>query len=105
MWSLVVRLRQLTVSIIYLTWRFLALHTHKVAMLTLFIVSLSQVSAAYLVLLIMAVLATPLPKVHRVIYPVITFYLGLIATVKMAYQAPLLGTQYLNLATFCNVNS
>ncbi|KAL5467471.1 hypothetical protein EMCRGX_G031697 [Ephydatia muelleri] len=102
--SLAVRLRQLTVSLIYLVWRFLALHTHKGAMLTLFIVSLSQVSAAYLVLLLMAVLATPLPKIHRVLYPVITFYLGLVATAKMAYQAPLLGTHYFNLTTFCNTS-
>ena len=102
--SLAVRLRQLTVSIIYLVWRFLALHTHKVAMLTLFIVSLSQVSAVYLVLLLMAMLATPLPKIHRVMYPVITFYLGLVATVKMVYQAPLLGSQHFNLTTSCNVS-
>ena len=102
--SLVVRLRQLVVSLIYLTWRFLALHTHKVAMLTLFITSLSQISAAYLVLLLMTLVASPLPRLHRVLYPLLTFYLGLLATAKMVYQAPLLQTQHFNLSTNCNVN-
>ena len=101
--ALVVRLRQLLVSLIYLTWRFLALHTHKAAMLVLFVVSLSQVSAAYLLLLLMAVVASPLPGLHRVTYPLITFYLGLLATAKVVYQAPLLHSQYFNLTTNCYV--
>ena len=90
--------------LVRLVWRFLALHAHKVAMLTLFIVSLSQISAAYLVLLLMAVVASPLPKFYRVLYPVISLYLGLVAMVKMIYQVPLLSAQYFNLTTICDVN-
>eukprot|EP00731_Ephydatia_muelleri_P031347 Em0022g861a len=63
------------------------------------------VSAAYLVLLLMAVLATPLPMVRRVMYPVITFYLASDSYSQDGLtRPPLLGTQYLNLTTFCNTS-
>ena len=98
------QLQQWGLSLVRLVWRFLALHAHKGAMLTLFIVSLSQISAAYLVLLLMAAVASPLPRFYRVLYPVISLYLGLVVVAKMIYQAPLLNAQFVNLTTICNVN-
>ena len=88
--------RQLIVDLNSTLWRFLELHLHKVVVLALFATSVSQVNAAYWVLLVLILIAVPLPYFNPLTYPVITLYLGLLCTAKMVYNFPVMTEYYLN---------
>ncbi len=88
--------RQLLVSLLDLFWRFLELHLHKVVGLTLFAVCITQVSALYWVLLLLLLLAFPLPVLNFLTYPLLTALLGAISLTKMIYQIPLIKESYVN---------
>lgn len=83
--------------LVQLSWRFLELHLHKISMLVLFAVSLSEVSAGYWILLAVSLLAVPLPYFSPLLYPLITTYIGLLATLKTIYQFPIINTDMFNL--------
>ena len=80
--------KQIVVDLVHLLWRFLELHMHKITMLVLFVVALSEISAGYWILLLMLLIAIPLPYLNPLMYPVVTLYLGLLTTLKMIYQLP-----------------
>ncbi|KAL5467228.1 hypothetical protein EMCRGX_G031428 [Ephydatia muelleri] len=48
--------------------------------------------------------ALQLQQFYRVLYPVISLYLGLVVVAKMIYQAPLLNAQFVNLTAICNTS-
>lgn len=77
------------------------LHLHKISMLVLFVVVLSEVSAGYWVLLTLSVLAIPLPYFSRIFYPLLTIYIGLLSVLKTIYQFPIIKPDMFNLT---NVN-
>lgn len=77
-------------------WRFLELHLHKIVAVVLFATSVSQISAAYFVLLVLILIVVPLPYFNPLLYPVITVYLGLLSTTKMIFNLPIMSEYYLN---------
>lgn len=66
-------------------------------MLVLFAVSLSEVSAGYWILLAVSLLAVPLPHFGPLLYPLITTYVGVLATLKTIYQFPIIDMDMFNL--------
>lgn len=91
--------RQTIVNLNITLWRFLELHLHKIAALVLFATSLSQISAAYWVLLVLVLVMLPLPYLSPLIYPMITLYLGVLSTAKIVYNLPIMSDYYLNFST------
>ena len=94
---LLLKTKQIFLYLVQLSWRFLELHLHKISMLVLFAVSLSEVSAGYWILLAVSLLAVPLPYFSPLLYPLITTYIGLLATLKTIYQFPIINTDMFNL--------
>lgn len=94
---LLLKTKQIFLQLVQLSWRFLELHLHKISMLVLFAVSLSEVSAGYWVLLAVSLLAVPLPSFSPLLYPLITTYVGLLATLKTIYQFPIISMDMFNL--------
>ena len=88
--------RQIIIDLNNIFWRFMELHLHKIAVLVLFATSLSQISAAYWILLVLVLLVVPLPYFNTITYPIITLYLGLLCTTKMVYNFPVMSQYYLN---------
>ena len=72
---------------------------HKVVGLTIFAVSISQISALYWVLLLSLILVFPIPFLNPLTYPILTIYLGMMSISKMVYQTPLIKESYLNFTT------
>ena len=97
---LLLKTKQIVLQLVLLCWRFLELHLHKIAMLILFVVSMSEVSAGYWVLLAVSLLAIPLPYFSPLLYPLLTLYLGLLVTLKTIYQFPIVSTNSFNLTDF-----
>ena len=91
--------RQVIVDLYTVIWRFLELHLHKIVALVLFATSVSQINAAYWVLLVLVLIVVPLPYLNPVLYPLITLYLGLLSTTKMVYNLPIMRNYYLNFTT------
>lgn len=94
---LLLKTKQIVLYLVQLSWRFLELHLHKISMLVLFAVSLSEVSAGYWILLAVSLLAVPLPYISPLLYPLITTYIGLLATLKTIYQFPIINADMFNL--------
>jgi hypothetical protein len=88
--------RQLIVNLNNTFWRFMELHLHKIAVLVLFATSISQISAAYWILLVLVLIVVPLPYLNPLTYPIMTLYLGLLCTTKMIYNFPVMSQYYLN---------
>ena len=88
--------RQLLVELLNLFWRFLELHLHKVVGLTVFAVSITQVSVIYWFLLLFLLLVLPMPVLNFLSYPILTLFLGAVSISKMVYQTPLIKVSYLN---------
>ena len=88
--------RQIIVDLNTIFWRFMELHLHKIVVLVLFATSVSQINAAYWVLLVLALIVVPLPYFNTLTYPIITLYLGLLCTAKMVYNLPVMSQYYLN---------
>ena len=86
----IVKTRQVTVAVINLIWRFMELHIHKATCLFLFAVAISQVSAAYWILMALLLVVVPLPYLNPLTYPLLTLYLGVVTTIKMIYQLPII---------------
>ena len=91
---LFVKTKEIIVALVYLIWRFLELHMHKIATLVLFAVALSEISAGYWILLLLLLITIPLPYLNPLLYPLVTLYLGLLTTVKMIYQVPIVQQKY-----------
>ena len=91
---LFVKTKEIIVALVYLTWRLLELHMHKVATLVLFAVALSEISAGYWILLLLLLITIPLPYLNPLMYPVVTLYLGLLTTMKMIYQVPIVQQKF-----------
>ena len=91
--------RQIIVDLYDTFWRFMELHLHKIAVLVLFATCVSQISAAYWVLLVLVLVAVPLPFFNPLSYPLITLYLGLLTTTKMVYNLPVMRDYYLNFSS------
>ena len=87
-------------QIVQISWRFLELHLHKFSMLVLFWVVLSEVSAGYWVLLSVSLVVIPLPYFNKIIYPLLTLYVGLLLVIKTTYQFPIVAQYMFNLTTF-----
>ena len=100
---LLLKIRQLLVDLLHLLWRFLELHTHKIVSLVLFAVVLSQISAAYLVLLFTLLFVVPLPYLNPLTFPLMTLYLGAFTTIRMIYQLPIIKTSDFNLTSNCSI--
>ena len=75
---------------------------HKAAMLCLFALALTEISAGYWLLLIFLLPATAFPSLSPLLYPVLTLYLGLLATLKTIYQFPLVREDNFNLTRHGN---
>ena len=88
----IVKLRLGIVSLWHLMWRFLQLHLHKAIILSLFGLSLHEVSASYLLLVAMILITTALPIINRVAYPLVTAYLGLLTLGKFLFQLSIFDT-------------
>ena len=88
----IVKLRLGIVSLWHLMWRFLQLHLHKAIILSLFGLSLHEVSASYLLLVAMVLITTALPIINRVVYPLVTAYLGLLTLGKFLFQLSIFDT-------------
>lgn len=99
---LLLKSRQIIVELVHTSWRFLELHVHKMAMLVLFTVALSEISASYWVLLGLLLLVTLLPYFNPILYPLLTLYLGLVATVKTIYQFPIIQKDQFNISDDSN---
>jgi len=91
---LFVKTKEIIVALVYLIWRFLELHMHKIATLVLFAVALSEISAGYWILLLLLLITIPLPYLNPLLYPLVTLYLGLLTTMKMIYQVPIVQQKY-----------
>ena len=91
---LFVKTKEIIVALVYLIWRFLELHMHKIATLVLFAVALSEISAGYWILLLLLLITIPLPYLAPLMYPVVTLYLGLLTTLKMIYQVPIIQQKF-----------
>lgn len=91
--------RQIVVEVNYLIWRFLELHLHKIVSLVLFATTLSQISAAYWVLLVLILIVLPIPYFNPLMYPVITLYLGILSSTKLIYNLPIMSQYYLNFSS------
>ena len=100
---LLLKIRQLLVDLLHLIWRFLELHMHKIVSLVLFAVVLSQISAAYLVLLFTLLFVVPLPYLNPLTFPLMTLYLGAFTTIRMVYQLPIIKTSDFNLTSKCSI--
>ena len=100
---LLLKIRQLLVDLLHLIWRFLELHMHKIVSLVLFAVVLSQISAAYLVLLFTLLFVVPLPYLNPLTFPLMTLYLGAFTTIRMIYQLPIIKTSDFNLTSNCSI--
>lgn len=94
---MLLKTRQISIQLVQLCWRFLEIHLHKISMLVLFIVALSEISAGYCVLLSVTLLTIPLPYFSPLLYPLLTFYIGVLATLKTIYQFPIVSTDMFNL--------
>lgn len=92
--------KQVSLELIHLFWRFLELHLHKISMLVLFGVILSEVSAGYWVLLALSLFTIPLPYFSPIFYPLLTIYISLVATLKTIYQFPIVKPDMFNLTRF-----
>ena len=88
--------RQIIVDLNNIFWRFMELHLHKIVVLVLFATSVSQIDAAYGVLLVLVLIVVPLPYLNTLTYPIITLYLDLLCTVKIVYNLPVMSEYYLN---------
>ena len=88
----IVKLRLGIVSLWHLMWRFLQLHLHKAIILSLFGLSLHEVSVSYLLLVAIVLITTALPIINRVVYPLITAYLGLLTLGKFLFQLSIFDT-------------
>ena len=97
---LLLKTKQIVWQLIQLFWRFLELHLHKISMLVIFVVVVSEVSAGYWVLLIVALLAIPLPYISPILYPLLTSYVGILSVVKTVYQFPIIKPDMFNLTTY-----
>ena len=89
---MIVKLRLGIVSLWHLMWRFLQLHLHKAIIVSLFGLSLHEVSASYLLLLAMILITTALPIINWVAYPLVTAYLGLLTLGKFLFQLSIFDT-------------
>lgn len=99
---LLLKSKQIVVELVHISWRFLELHVHKVAMLVLFAVALSEISASYWLLLGLLLFVTLLPYFNPILYPLLTLYLGLLATVKTIYQFPIIQKDRFNISDGSN---
>lgn len=90
------KMRQIIVDLNTIFWRFMELHLHKIAVLVLFATSVSQINAAYWILLVLVLIILPLPYFNPLTYPIITLYLGLLCTTKMVFNFPVMSQYYLN---------
>ena len=86
--------RTLLLELISLTWRFLDIHLHKIIVFLLFVMSLSQISIAYWVVMLLLVFIVPLPYVNKVMFPLVTLFLGAITVVKSVFQFPIISETY-----------
>jgi hypothetical protein len=96
----VLKTEQIVLQMVQLSWRFFELHLHKMSMLVLFVVALSEISAGYWVLLAISLFSIPLPYFSPVLYPLLTIYIGVISVVKTIYQFPVLHPDKFNLTSF-----
>lgn len=99
---LLLKSKQIVVELVHISWRFLELHVHKIAMLVLFAVALSEISASYWLLLGLLLFVTLLPYFNPILYPLLTLYLGLLATVKTIYQFPIIQKDRFNISDGSN---
>ena len=100
---ILLKIRQVLVDLFYLMWRFLELHSHKIVSLILFVVVLSQISAAYWILLATLLVVVPLPYLNPLTFPLMTIYLGVFTTLRMIYQLPIFKTKYFDLSSNCSI--
>ena len=91
--------KQIMCQIVQISWRFLELHLHKFSMVVLFWVVLSEVSAGYWVLLGVSLMVIPLPYFNKIMYPLLTLYIGLLLVIKTTYQYPIVAQYMFNLTT------
>ncbi len=96
---LLLKTKQILLELLQLSWRFMELHLHKISILVLFVVVLSEVSAGYWGLLIVALVTLPLPYFISILYPIITIYIGLLSVLKTIYQFPIINPDMFNLTT------
>ena len=87
---LLVKVRQFLVGLWHLLWRFFELHTHKLAIICLFVVCIYEISIAYVPVILFILIATPLPIFNWIGYPVMTVYLGMLSLGKFLFQLPLI---------------
>ena len=87
---LLVKVRQFLVNLWHLFWRFSELHTHKFAIICLFAVSIYEISIAYVPVILFILIATPLPILNWIGYPIMTIYLGMLSLGKFLFQLPLI---------------
>lgn len=97
---LLLKAKQSVIQLVQLVWRFMELNVHKITMLVLFVVVLSEVSAGYAILLIISVLALPLQRFSHVLYPLLTIYIGLLSVLKTIYQFPIINAEMFNLTNY-----
>ena len=97
---MVLKTKQFSLQLVQLFWRFLELHLHKISMLVLFGVTLSEVSAGYWVLLALSLFTVPLPYFSPIFYPLLTIYISLVSTLKTIYQFPIVKPDMFNLTSF-----
>ena len=85
------KMRTVVIYLTDLTWRFLELYLHKIIALMLFVTAISQVSVMYWILLVFVlVFMVPIPYINPLTFPILTFYLGLVTSLKMVYQLPII---------------
>ena len=97
--------KQFTYQTVETFWRFLELHLHRISMLLLFVVALSEISAGYWVLLIFALVTLPLPLFNIFLYPLMTVYIGILLVLKTIYQFPIVDPDKFNLSIYNETES
>ena len=84
------QLWQWTLDLNLLFWRLMEIHLHKIIVLVMFVIVISQLGAILMVVLIMMILTTPVRQLNFLFYPVFTVVIGCIVILKMIYQVPII---------------
>ena len=84
------RLWQWILELNLLFWRLMEIHLHKIIVLVMFAIVISQLGAILMVVLIMMILTTPMRQLNFLFYPVFTVLIGCIVILKMIYQVPII---------------
>lgn len=92
------QLWQWTLELNLLFWRLMEIHLHKIIVLVMFVLVISQLGAVLMVVLIMMILTTPVRQLTFLFYPVFTVVIGCIVILKMVYQVPLITSDVLDLS-------